>query len=199
MTKTNNNDYKNNINISESVNINSFDNEIKIENVQSREQLSFSVFDDFNFSSNNKNNINNNNVNINNINNNNGNNNNNENNINNNIKVKIDIDINDIESYIPTRKNEYIIECSICLDKFDMLDSINAFLDCNCIIHSVCFHEYVKNEVDLKNIPILCPNHTCKKEVNPNFITKCLEFDKKVLQKFENFSLSHPLYGEKSQ
>jgi len=104
------------------------------------------------------------------------------------------IDINDFNSY--SKKDEYLIDCAICFDKYDMLDTKNAYLDCNCVIHSICFKEYVKNEINLKNIPILCPNHTCQKEINPKYIGKCLEFEKDLLIKYEKFSLNN--YMEKN-
>ena len=106
------------------------------------------------------------------------------------------IDINDIDTYIPMKKDEFFIECPICYAQFDILDINNAFLDCNCVIHKICFHDYIINEVKQKNLPILCPTDRCRKEVNPKFITKCLEFDKVNLQKYEKFSLNN--YMEKN-
>ena len=71
--------------------------------------------------------------------------------------------------------NEYLVDCQICYTEFNMVETKNAYLECKCLIHSKCFIDYVKNEVNNNNLPILCPNNKCRKKINEKFISKCLE------------------------
>jgi len=83
------------------------------------------------------------------------------------------------------------IECQICTDKFNFLDQENAFLDCNCIIHGLCFTSYIENEVTQNNLPINCPNQSCRKEVNPGIILKLIKNNETLFKKYEKFTLSY--------
>ena len=79
--------------------------------------------------------------------------------------------------------------CDICLDKFNLLDPNNAFLDCGCVIHLACFKEYIETVIANRTIKILCPNSSCKKLLNPKMIVKALESSPELLKKYEKWDL----------
>ena len=88
-------------------------------------------------------------------------------------------------------------KCEICLEEFDEYGPLNYELKCGCIIHNICFDNYIKNSVLNNNIPIKCPN--CKKEVHPNFIYDSLRNskNKKLVKKYEKFSMNNYLMNHK--
>jgi hypothetical protein len=68
-------------------------------------------------------------------------------------------------------KNQ-VKKCEICLEEFSLLDCTNYFLNCNCVLHNVCFDNLVKSAVENNSLPVKCPN--CKIPVHPNFIEDSL-------------------------
>ena len=90
-----------------------------------------------------------------------------------------------------------IKKCEICFEEFDEYDGLNYELKCGCIIHNICFDDYIKNSIENNNIPILCPN--CKSQIHPNFIYDSLinSNNKNLIKKFEKFSMNNYLINHK--
>ena len=80
-------------------------------------------------------------------------------------------------------------ECQICTEKFNYLDQENAFLDCNCIIHGVCFSSFIENEITDNNLPLNCPNQSCRREINAAIILKVIKSNDNLFKKYEKFTL----------
>ena len=168
---------------------------------QSNSQRQFSIFEN---SQNNMNINSKNNININNIND------NNFNNFNNNF-----ININEIHNHINDIDLDYeyakqlerderenlnkmakedeknqVKKCEICLEEFSLLDYTNYFLNCNCVLHNVCFDNLVKSAVENNSLPVKCPN--CKIPVHPNFIEDSLRnANPQLFEKYEHFSMNN--------
>jgi len=79
--------------------------------------------------------------------------------------------------------------CDICLEKYNILDPKNAFLDCGCVIHLNCFQEYLETLISNRTITILCPNSICKTPINPKIIRKSIESNQNLLTKYEKWDL----------
>ena len=81
-------------------------------------------------------------------------------------------------------------KCEICLEEFSLLDETNYFLNCNCVLHNVCFDNMVKSAIESNNLPIKCPN--CKIPVHPNFIEDSLRnVNPQLFDKYEHFSMNN--------
>lgn len=130
------------------------------------------------------NNNNNNNYNEDNNNNNNNNNydeNSNHNNNNNDLNIK---DLFEYEEAVETTTKK----CLICLEEFSIVDELNFWLDCNCIIHSTCFDQYIASCVKDNSLPIKCPE--CNKEINSSFVYESLtQSNQSLISKYEKFTL----------
>ena len=126
------------------------------------------------------------------------------NNINNflNSKKSIYVDINkidisqqkDIENKIMSKEIQEQMsnfkKCEICLEDFDILDNTNYYLNCNCIIHNVCFDNMVKSDVENNKLPVKCPN--CHTPVHPNFIEDSLRnANPELFEKYDKFSMNN--------
>ena len=86
-------------------------------------------------------------------------------------------------------KNQ-VKKCEICLEEFSLLDYTNYFLNCNCVLHNVCFDNLVKSAVENNSLPVKCPN--CKIPVHPNFIEDSLRnANPQLFEKYEHFSMNN--------
>ena len=86
--------------------------------------------------------------------------------------------------------SKQIKRCEICLENFSLLDSINYFLNCNCVLHNKCFDEMVKNAVENNSLPVKCPN--CGTPIHPNFIEDSLRnANPQLFQKYDKFSMNN--------
>ena len=159
---------------------------------------------------NNKNNnyqvLNNNNKNnnfINNINNNNYNNNifYNNNNIDLDFEYAKELERNEkdqTEKQLKEDEKKQVKKCEICLEEFSLLDFTNYFLNCNCIIHNVCFDNMVKAAIENNSLPLKCPN--CKTPVHPNFIEDSLRnINPQLMEKYEHFSMNNFLLNNNDE
>ena len=89
-------------------------------------------------------------------------------------------------------------KCEICLEEFSLLDITNYFLNCNCILHNVCFDNMVKAAVESNNLPLKCPN--CKIPVHPNFIEDSLRnANPQLFEKYEHFSMNNFLLNNNDE
>ena len=132
---------------------------------------------------------------------------NNNNNINNSVQYPVQ-NINDYDSdYAYAKALEFseeeklnkmmqddaknqVKKCEICLEEFSLLDITNYFLNCNCVIHNVCFDNMVKSAIESNNLPIKCPN--CKTPIHPNFIEDSLRnANPQLFDKYEHFSMNN--------
>ena len=81
-------------------------------------------------------------------------------------------------------------KCEICLEDFSLLDFTNYFLNCNCVLHNICFDNLVKTAIESNNLPVKCPN--CKIPVHPNFIEDSLRnANPQLFEKYEKFSMNN--------
>ncbi len=80
--------------------------------------------------------------------------------------------------------------CDICLEEFNLLDPLNYYLNCNCIIHAECFIEHVKSSVENNTIPIKCPK--CSNEIHDNIIRDALTQigQQNLIEKYDKFSMN---------
>ena len=168
---------------------------------QSNSQRQFSIFENFqnNMNINSKNNININNIKDNNFN---AFNNNfiNINEIHNQIN-DIDLDYEyakqlerdereNLNKMAKEDEKNQVKKCEICLEEFSLLDCTNYFLNCNCVLHNVCFDNLVKSAVENNSLPVKCPN--CKIPVHPNFIEDSLRnANPQLFEKYEHFSMNN--------
>ena len=87
-------------------------------------------------------------------------------------------------------EKKQVKKCEICLEEFSLLDFTNYFLNCNCIIHNICFDNMVKSAIESNNLPLKCPN--CKTPVHPNFIEDSLRnVNPQLMDKYEHFSMNN--------
>ena len=95
-------------------------------------------------------------------------------------------------------EKKQIKKCEICLEEFSLLDFTNYFLNCNCIIHNVCFDNMVKAAIENNNLPVKCPN--CKTPVHPNFIEDSLRnINPQLMEKYEHFSMNNFLLNNNDE
>ena len=97
-------------------------------------------------------------------------------------------DVNKIE-IVPQVENG---ECPICLGEYNLLDELNYFLDCTCLVHADCFNDYVNSSIQENKLPIMCP--ICKKsEVNQKYIYDSLRStgNSELIDKYEHFLLNY--------
>ena len=89
-------------------------------------------------------------------------------------------------------------KCEICLEDFSLLDITNYYLNCNCILHNVCFDNMVKAAVESNSLPIKCPN--CKIPIHPNFIEDSLRnANPQLFDKYEHFSMNNFLLNNNDE
>ena len=95
-----------------------------------------------------------------------------------------------LEKFVQDDAKNQTKKCEICLEEFSLLDATNYFLNCNCVLHNVCFDNMVKSAIESNNLPIKCPN--CKIPVHPNFIEDSLRnINPQLFDKYEHFSMNN--------
>ena len=76
------------------------------------------------------------------------------------------------------------------MSQYISLSKDNYYLNCNCVLHNVCFDNMVKAAVESNNLPVKCPN--CKIPVHPNFIEDSLRnSNPQLFEKYEHFTMNN--------
>ena len=83
-------------------------------------------------------------------------------------------------------------KCLICLEEYEYANQDNYYLDCNCIIHSTCFDDYIENAINSGKVPIKCP-YCNKEDINEMYIKDSLNKNNKynLIEKFEKFNMNY--------
>ena len=104
----------------------------------------------------------------------------------------------DLEKLLKEDEKAQIKKCEICLEEFSLLDITNYYLNCNCVLHNVCFDNMVKSAVENNTLPIKCPN--CKTQIHPNFIEDSLRnANPQLFDKYEHFSMNNFLLNNNDE
>ena len=126
---------------------------------------------------------------------------NNQNNVDLDFEFAKELERNEKEQIAKLQKEDekkQVKKCEICLEEFSLLDFTNYFLNCNCIIHNVCFDNMVKAAIESNNLPLKCPN--CKTPVHPNFIEDSLRnINPQLMEKYEHFSMNNFLLNNNDE
>ena len=90
-------------------------------------------------------------------------------------------------------------KCEICHENFNIYANSIYELQCKCIIHRKCFDQYIKNSIENKKLPILCPK--CKIEIHPNVIYDSLYSNNlnDFVKKYEKFSMDLYVMNHKDE
>ena len=106
-----------------------------------------------------------------------------------------------INSINPSIKSPIINmkKCEICLDNFNICANSIYELQCKCVIHRKCFDQYIKDSIENKKIPILCPK--CKSEIHPNVIYDSLTANNlnDLINKYEKLSMDWYVMNHKDE
>ena len=80
-----------------------------------------------------------------------------------------------------------IISKLICLEYYDINFQYNPTLDCGCIVHQLCFDDFIKNSINQSKFPI---NNI---DVKERAIRFCLSQyrDEALFRKFDKLSLNY--------
>ena len=92
-----------------------------------------------------------------------------------------------------------IQKCEICFENFNMYANSIYEFQCNCIIHTKCLDQYIKNSIENRKLPILCPK--CKSEIHPNVIYNSLYANNlyDLVKKYEKYSMDLYVMNHKDE
>jgi len=89
-------------------------------------------------------------------------------------------------------------KCEICLENFSLLDGTNYFLNCNCVIHNICFDNMIRVAIESNNLPVKCPN--CNTSIHPNYIIDSINnANPDLLKKYEKYSINNFLMNNNDE
>ena len=72
------------------------------------------------------------------------------------------------------------MKCLICLEKYLIANQVDYYLDCGCIIHNICFDDYIENAVNAGKVPIKCLYYN-KKDINELYMKNSLNKNNKII------------------